>query len=135
MRLTVRQLKRIIKEAVSVEKRKQERIGALNMPPEKEEKIARFIEDIYDIGINDFGKNSGTVLISWDKVLRLARKKGIKTTPDELERVFNHSDMLDSGLAYIMGVTDSGFDFVDPFPEGLLQLRSRRTLKESREKF
>ena len=38
MRLTVRQLKRIIKEAVSVEKRKQERIGALNMPPEKEEK-------------------------------------------------------------------------------------------------
>ena len=114
MRLTVRQLKRIIKEAVSVEKRKQERIGALNMPPEKEEKIARFIEDIYDIGINDFGKNSGTVLISWDKVLRLARKKGIKTTPDELERVFNHSDMLDPGLAYIMGVTDSGFDFVDP---------------------
>ena len=125
MRLTVRQLKRIIKEAVSVEKRKQERIGALNMPPEKEEKIARFIEDIYD-----FGKNSGTVLISWDKVLRLARKKGIETTPDELERVFNHSDMLDSGLAYIMGVTDSGFDFVDPFPKGLLQLRSRRTLDE-----
>jgi hypothetical protein len=127
MRLTVRQLKRIIKEAVSVEKRKQERIGALNMPPEKEEKIARFIEDIHG-EFGNVGEEGGSV--SWDEVMDFARQKEVKTTPDELERVFNHSDMLDSGLAYIMGVTDSGFDFVDPFPEGLLQLRSRRTLDE-----
>jgi hypothetical protein len=129
MRLTVRQLKRIIKEAVSVEKRaaynqrrrekaaagraraEQERISALNMPPEKEEKIARFIEDIHG-EFGNVGEEGGSV--SWDEVMDFARQKGVKTTPDELERVFNHSDMLDSGLPYIMHVTDSGFDFEDP---------------------
>ncbi len=98
------------KSAAERARAEQERVGALNMPPKKEEKIARFIEDIHS-EFGNVGEESGSV--SWDEVMDFARQKGVRTTPDEIERVFLNSHVLDSGLPYIMRVTASGFDFDD----------------------
>lgn len=130
MKVTVRHLKRIIEEAVSAEKRaaynqrrrentaaeraraEQERVGALNMPEDKEKEIANFVEDLhYEFG-HTFGAEGGEM--SWDEVMDFARKKGVKTTPDEIKRVMSHSNMVDYSLSYIMRYKDSGIIFDDP---------------------
>ncbi len=134
MRLIVRQLKRIIKEAVeeavSAEKRaaynqrrrenaaserqkqEQDRVSGLNMPEDKEEEIAKFVEDLhYEFG-HTFGSEGGEM--SWDEVMDFAHKKGVRTTPDEIKRVMAHSHMVDHSLGYIMRAKNSGIFFDDP---------------------
>ena len=130
MKLTVHHLKRIIEEAVSAEKRaaynqrrrenaaserqkqEQDRVSKLNMPEDKEKEIANFVEDLhYEFG-HTFGDEGGEM--SWDEVMDFARKKGGKTTPDEIKRVMSHSNMVDYSLSYIMRYKDSGIIFDDP---------------------
>ena len=134
MRIIVRQLKRIIKEAVeeavSAEKRatynqsrreksaserqkkEQDRVSGLNMPEDKEKEIANFVEDLhYEFG-HTFGSEGGEM--SWDEVMDFAHKKGVRTTPDEIERVMAHSHMVDHSLGYIMRAKNSGIFFDDP---------------------
>lgn len=130
MRITVRQLKRIIKEAVSAEKRaaynqrrrekaaaerqtaEQERIRKLNMSPDKQKKLAEFLADLHFEFGHTFGDEGGEM--SWDEVMDYASNMGVRTTPDELERVMLYSDMFDDSLGYIMGPTKSGIFFEDP---------------------
>ena len=129
MKLTVRHLKRIIKEAVN-EAHDDMVSGPINpgddrgqihhkpkskprsKPPSREAQIARFIEDLHFQFGHTFGDEGGEM--SWDEVMDFAREKGVKTTPTELEKVFLNSPFVDDGLRYIMHVTDTGFHFDDP---------------------
>ena len=125
MKVTVRHLKRIIKEAVN-EAHDDMVSGPINpgddrgqihhkpkskprsKPPSREAQIVRFIEDLN----HTFGDEDGKM--SWDEVMDFAREKGVKTTPTELKKVFLNSPLMDEDLGYIMHVTDSGFFFDDP---------------------
>jgi hypothetical protein len=108
MKLTFRHLKRIIKEAVNEKPRSKPR----SKPPSREAQIVRFIEDLHFQFGHTFGDEGGEM--PWDEVMDFAREKGVRTTPDEIERVFLNSPLLDGGLGYIMHVTNSGFFFDDP---------------------
>ena len=129
MKITVRHLKRIIKEAVNEahddmvsgpinpgDDRGQIHHKPKSKPPSREAQIVRFIEDLN----HTFGDEDGKM--SWDEVMDFAREKGVKTTPTELKKVFLNSPLMDEDLGYIMHVTDSGFFFDDPM--GLRGLRS-----------
>lgn len=128
MRLTVRHLKRIIKEAVNEahddmvsgpihpgDNRGQIHYTSKSKPRSKprsrEAQIVDFIEDIHH-EFGNVGEEGGEM--SWKEVMDFARKKGVKTTPAEIEKVFLNSPLMDDGLGYIMKVTDNGFEFEDP---------------------
>jgi len=128
MRLTVRQLKRIIKEAIQPDEKRlarntrrrekaaserqrqeEERVSKLNMPPEKEAKLVRVLTDLH------FQHGDEGVEMSWDEVEDFARQKGVQTSADELIRVLNYSDDSDiASLGYVINFDDNGIQFDDP---------------------
>lgn len=107
MRITVRQLKRIIKEAVQAAPRKRSR----RLNESKERMLVDFIKDLHGEFGHTFGDEGGEM--SWDEVMDYASNMGVRTTPEELEKVFQNSKKLDT-LRWIMRVTPSGFFFEDP---------------------
>jgi len=133
MRLTVRHLKRIIKEAVNeahddmvpgpinpIDDRGQihhkpkskPRSKPPSKPSSREAQIARFIGELHFQFGHTFGDEGGEM--PWDEVMDFAREKGVKTTPAELEKVFLNSPLVDDSLGWIMHVTPSGFFFDNP---------------------
>lgn len=129
MTLTVRQLKRIIKEAIQPDEKRlasnqrrrekaaserqrkeEERVSKLNMPPAKEAKLARLLTDLH------FEHGQEGVEMSWDEIVDFARKKGVQTSADELLRVLQYSTDPDIGsLGYVISFDDNGIQFDDPW--------------------
>lgn len=128
MKLTIRQLKRIIKEAMQPDEKRlasnqrrregaaagrgreeEERIRNLNMSPVKEKKLA----DV--LGALHFEHGQEGVEMSWDEIVDFARQKGIQTSGDELMRVlqYSHDGDIDS-LLYVIDFDDNGIQFDDP---------------------
>ena len=82
MRLTVKQLKRIIKEAVMNGRKGRKRVVREAAMKRMSEKRANEIFDAIS-DVHDLVEEEGT-LVPWSDVVAHARSKGVKTTEDEI---------------------------------------------------